>query len=215
MNFDGVYIIEGKLATKSLAPGKRVYGEKLVEKDGTEYRIWDLFRSKLAAALHKGLKELPITPGCTVLYLGASSGTTPSHVADIVGEQGMVFCIEFAPRSMRDLINVCESRQNMVPILGDARKPEEYAEVGEVDVIYQDVAQPDQGSIMIKNAEKFLKPNGYALFAVKSQSIDVTARPRDTFEAMKKELSPYFKILQEIELSPYDKDHLFLLLQKK
>ncbi len=215
MNFDGVYVIEGRLATKSLAPGKRVYGEKLIEKDGAEYRVWDLFRSKLAAALHKGLRQLPIFPGCTVLYLGASSGTTPSHVADIVGEQGMVFCIEFAARSMRDLINVCENRQNMVPILGDARKPEEYAEVGEVDVIYQDVAQPDQGSIMIKNAERFLKPNGYALLAVKSQSIDVTARPRDTFDAMKRELSPHFKILQEIELSPYDKDHLFLLLQKK
>jgi fibrillarin-like pre-rRNA processing protein len=215
MNFEGVYIIDGKLATKSIAPGTRVYGEKLVGKDGAEYRMWDLFRSKLAAAIHKGLKELPIKPGSVVLYLGASSGTTPSHVADIVGESGMVFCIEFSPRSMRDLINVCEARPNMVPMLADARKPDEYAEVGEADVIYQDVAQPDQASILIKNSEKFLKPKGYALIAVKSQSIDVTVRPKETFDAVKKELSQHFRILQEIELSPFDKDHLFLLLQKK
>ena len=94
--FSSVYSLDGKLATKNLAPRHRVYGEKLVECDGTEYRMWDLFRSKLAGAIVKGLSHVPIQPGSLVLYLGASTGTTPSHVSDIVGEEGAVFANEFA-----------------------------------------------------------------------------------------------------------------------
>ena len=213
--FPGVYRVRGKLATLSFAPGKRVYGEQLAREEGKEYRVWDLFRSKLAGAFAKGLKELPIHPGDRVLYLGASSGTTPSHVSDIVGENGLVFCVEFAPRSMRDLINVCNVRPNMLPILADARHPEQYADVDVVEVIYQDVAQPDQAEILIKNADAFLPSGGHALFCVKSQSIDVTVPPEKTFEMTLTKLEPHFHILQTLKLEPYDKDHLFIHCQKK
>jgi len=117
-----------RLATKNLTPGRNVYGEKLVRYEGVEYRLWDPFRSKLAAAVLKNLKTVPIKPGHKVLYLGAASGTTASHVSDIVGESGHVYCVEFAPRAIRELVdNVCAFRLNMSAILADARIPEKYA----------------------------------------------------------------------------------------
>ncbi len=215
--FQGVFMVGGKLATRNFAPGTRVYGEKLAQEGEAEYRMWDLYRSKLAAAIHKGLKEMPIKPGSIVLYLGASTGTTPSHVSDIVGEDGGVYCVEFAQRSMRDLLNVCERRENMLPIMGDARLPQEYAEQieGKVDVIYQDVAQPDQDEIFLKNSRMFLKKGGWGMIAIKSQSIDVTRQPKKVFEQFVRNMAPEMDVQQQIELAPYDLEHLFISGKKK
>ena len=52
----------------------------------TEYRVWNPFRSKLAAAILGGVDKIHMKPGAKVLYLGAASGTTVSHVSDIVGK---------------------------------------------------------------------------------------------------------------------------------
>ncbi len=209
--FPGVYLVNGRLATKNMVPGYRVYGEKLVNEGETEYRMWDLYRSKLAAALHKGLKEMPIKPGGTVLYLGAASGTTASHVSDIVGISGTVFCVEFFQRSMRDLLAVCERHENMLPIMGDARQPQDYAEgIGEVDVIYQDVAQPDQDDIFIRNSRLFLKKGGVGMIAIKSQSIDVSRAPKKVFEEFVAKVGSEIEVKEQIELSPYDLEHLFI-----
>ena len=38
-----------------------------------------------------------------MLYLGAASGTTVSHVSDVVGPEGMVYAVEFSHRPGRDL----------------------------------------------------------------------------------------------------------------
>lgn len=213
--FEGVFSIDGRLATENLAPGARVYGEKLHKIGGGEYREWDPYRSKLAGAIRKGLKEMPVKKGSDVLYLGASTGTTPSHVSDIIGKDGTVYCVEISPQSMKQLIPLSEKRENLVPILADARKPDEYKEVGKVDLIYQDVAQPDQDDILIINAKKFLKKGGIAMLCVKSQSIDVLKRPEEVFAIVKGKLAPHFDILQELALEPYDKDHLFLVLKRK
>jgi fibrillarin-like pre-rRNA processing protein len=215
--FPGVYLLNRRLATINSVPGYRVYGEKLEMEAGVEYRLWDLYRSKLAAAIHKGLKEMPIKPGSIVLYLGASTGTTPSHVSDIVGKDGGVYCVEFAQRSMRDLITVCERHGNMLPIMGDARQPQEYAEQisDKVDVIYQDVAQPDQADIFLKNSRMFLKEGGWGMIAIKSQSIDVTRQPRKVFEEFVTQMGPEIDVSDQIELSPYDLEHLFISGKKK
>lgn len=213
--FPNVYELDGFLATKSIASGTKVYGERIVREEGAEYRIWDLYRSKLAAAIKKGLKEFPISRSSKVLYLGAASGTTASHVSDVVA-QGELYCVEFAQRSMRDLISVCEARPNMMPIFADARQPQDYSkEVGQVDVLYQDVAQPDQAKILLSNANACLKKGGYAMLCIKSQSIDVTADPKVVYEKVIAQLEPSFEVLQKIDLHPYDKEHLFLLLRKK
>jgi len=221
--FPGIYwaILEDgsrRLATRNLAPGRTVYGEKLVRFKRVEYRLWDAFRSKLAAAILKDLSRVPIKPGAQVLYLGAASGTTASHVSDIVDANGHVYCVEFASRAIRELVdNVCAYRTNMSPLLEDARFPEKYAMfVAEVDVIYCDVAQPEQAKILADNADVFLKPEGWAMLAVKAQSIDVTREPSEIYEREINVLRKRgFHIEEVVPLEPYDKAHVMTLAQKK
>ena len=199
-----------RLATKNLAPGRKVYGEQLIKHGGIEYRVWDPYRSKLAAAILKGLEIMPIQPDRKVLYLGAASGTTASHVSDVVGENGHVYCVEFAARSIRELVNnVCAFRPNMSPILADARFPEQYSMLVEkVDDIYCDVAQPEQAKILADNAGMFLKSGGWIMLAIKSQSIDVTKEPSEIYKQEIRVLRDRgFRIKQVITLEPYDKAH--------
>ena len=204
-----------RLATKNLTPGRNVYGEKLVRYEGVEYRLWDPFRSKLAAAVLKNLKTVPIKPGHKVLYLGAASGTTASHVSDVVGESGHVYCVEFAPRAIRELVdNVCAFRLNMSAILADARIPEKYAIFvnGKVDDIYCDIAQPEQAKVLADNADLFLKTDGWVMLAVKAQSIDVTKEPSEIFKREVKVLENRgFQIEDVINLEPYDKAHVMVV----
>ncbi len=218
--FRGVYWVEledgaQKLATVNSAPGAQVYGEKLVEIEGTEYRLWDPYRSKLAAAIVRGIKDVPITDCSKVLYLGAASGTTASHVADLVGSGGAVYCVEISSRPMRDLLLVCGRRPNMVPMLADASRPGSYCSlVGKVDVIYQDVAQPEQSGILFANARAFLRGGGHAMLALKARSIDVTKEPREIFRDEMGKLEREFEILDAKVLEPYEKDHAMFLMRK-
>jgi len=206
-----------KLGTKNLAAGTSVYGERLVKFKSNEYRLWDPYRSKLAAAIFKGLETVPIYPNHRVLYLGAASGTTASHVSDIVGEGGHVYCVEFASRSLRELVNnVCAFRYNMSPILADARLPESYSRmVGRVDSIYCDVAQPEQARVLADNADMFLIDGGWVMLAIKAQSIDVTKEPSVVY---KKEVGIMedrgFRIEEVVDLEPYDKAHVMVVAQK-
>jgi len=205
-----------KLATKSVFSGGKAYAEECtVEVDACVYRIWDPYRSKLAAAIMKGMKDIPVKDGDSVLYLGAASGTTASYVSDIVGVRGKVFCVEISTRPLHALLSLCLRRTNMIPILADARNPEGYAPlVGEVDVVYQDVAQPDQVDILIKNMNMFLKDGGHAILALKARSIDVTKEPREIFRDEIERLSKNLEILDVKILDPYEKDHAMFVLRK-
>ena len=185
------------LLTKNLTPGESVYGEKRISVESsttptngdsngvatkTEYRVWNPFRSKLAAAILGGLENIYIKPGAKVLYLGAASGTSVSHVADIVGPTGTVFAVEFSHRSGRDLINMATHRTNVIPIIEDARQPLRYRMlVSMVDVIFADVAQPDQARIVGLNAHMYLREQGGVLISVKANCIDSTAAPEEVF----------------------------------
>lgn len=217
--FDGVYLLTDdigteRLATKNLVPGKSVYGERLLNFQGVEYREWVPYRSKLGAAILNGLKELRIEEGDRILYLGIAAGTTSSHISDIIGRTGIIYGIEFAPRPLRDLIRVAKDRKNIVPLLKDARKPYEYAYlIGEdVDGIYCDVAQPDQADIFIRNCESFVKIGGYGFIAIKARSIDVARTPREIFDEQKRILRARgFKIVEEILLDPYARDHIMFV----
>lgn len=207
-----------KLATKNLVPGKNVYGERLVRFKMIEYRIWDPYRSKFAAALLKGLETVPIQPDHKVLYLGAASGTTASHVSDIVGDKGHVYCVEFASRSIRELVNnVCVFRYNMSPILADARLPERYLTLVEnVNDIYCDIAQPEQARVLADNADLFLVDGGWVMLAVKSQSIDVTKEPSEVYEQETNIVKARgFHISEVIHLEPYDKAHAMIVAKKE
>ncbi len=220
--FGGVYEVrleDGacRLATVNLAPGRSVYGERLVRSEKVEYRTWEPYRSKLAAAILKGLKNMPIKSGDRVLYLGAASGTTASHVSDIVGEGGYVFCVEFASRSIKELIdNVCRFRENMSPIMADARLPSKYASLvaGKVDAVYCDVAQPEQARLLVNNAEMLLKKGGWVMLAVKARSIDVTKEPSKIYKREMGILKENgFKISEIIHLEPFDKAHAMITAQ--
>jgi len=206
-----------RLATRNLTPGRNVYGERLLRHEGVEYRVWDAFRSKLAAAILKNLKTVPIKPSHRVLYLGAASGTTASHVSDIVGEKGYVYCVEFAPRALRELVNnVCAYRLNMSPILEDARFPEKYEMFtgGNVDDVYCDIAQPEQAKILADNADLFLKKSGWIMIAVKAQSIDVTKEPSEVYKQEIKVLKNRgFRIEEVVHLEPYDIAHAMIVAQ--
>jgi len=215
--FDGIFLIDKKLATINLTPGHKVYGEELVKVGDKEYRIWNHWRSKPAAAIMKGLEIFPLKSGTTVLYLGIASGTTSSHFSDIVGKEGIIYGTEISERVLRELVSHAEKRQNIIPILGDARKPEEYQNtvIEKVDFVYEDIADPDQIKILIRNCEKFLKRNGFAAVAIKSQSIDVTKPPKEVYEECLKESKKHFDILDKVELDPFEKFHLFVVLKMK
>ncbi len=216
--YRGVYVVELedgsiRLATKNLVPGHRVYGERLFKLENVEYREWNAFRSKLAGALLNGLADQPISEGDKILYLGVASGTTASHISDIIGSKGRIYGLDIAPRVMREFIMVAEVRKNLYPILADARKPQEYRHVVElVDGIYADIAQPEQASIVADNADMFLKDGGYLLLAIKARSIDVTKEPSEIY---KREINTLkergFEIVSVVHLEPYDKDHAMIL----
>ena len=220
--FPGVYALKvgsgEAIATLNLTPGRRFYGEQLVTVDGVEYRTWNPFRSKLSAAIRKGLREMPLSRDNKVLYLGVASGTTCSHVSDIIGAGGHVWGVDFAHRPIRDLIEgLARHRDNVSPILGDARRPRTYAvNVPKVDGIYADVAQPDQGEIVVENARVFLKSGGWAIMAIKSRSIDVTRTPRRVYEAEIEKLKEGgFDIVESLELDPFEKDHALVVARFK
>ena len=210
---DLVFKERRNLYTISRAPGKRVYGERLVNIKGTEYREWMPTRSKLSAYMMCGGKCFPFRKDSTVLYLGAASGTTASHVSDIVSD-GKVYCVEFAPRSFRDLVRTAEGRDNMMPILGDATRPEEYSfALDRADVVYEDVAQKRQADILVDNMERYCAI--YGMVSVKARSEDVTADPKDVFESTQRRLRQRgCRILDAVPLEPYEKDHMMIVVEK-
>lgn len=230
---------------RNLVPGESTYGEKRLSVDTplaannadpsaptstkTEYRVWNPFRSKLAAGILGGLETIFMRPGSKVLYLGAASGTSVSHVSDIVGPTGVVYAVEFSHRSGRDLVGLATKRTNIIPIVEDARHPLKYRMlVGMVDCIFADVAQPDQGKstpyatlpqvpkmtninkarIVGLNAHLFLKVGGGVLVSVKANCIDSTKPAEQVFALeVQKMRQERIKPLEQLTLEPFERDH--------
>jgi fibrillarin-like pre-rRNA processing protein len=224
-HFKGVYETKNKgytiLLTKNLVPGKVVYGEFLYyDKDETgnkvEYREWNPKRSKLGAALMKEVSQISIKENDYILYLGCSTGTTVSHVSDIVGKDGLVYALDFAPRVLRDMVFVAEDRKNIAPIMADANKPETYGHlISEVDTVFMDIAQKQQAEIFLKNCKMFLKEGGFGLLAVKARSVDVTKNPKDVFRTIRAMLEKEMTIVDYRELDPFEMDHAMFVVKKR
>merc|ERR1712007_10074 len=195
------------------APGESVYGEKrLMAEEGEEkieYRVWNPFRSKLGAGIVGGVGNMPVKPGAKGLYLGGASGTTMAHVSDMIGPEGVVYAVEFSHRSGRDLTNMAKRRPNIVPIVEDARQPQRYRFlIGMVDVIFADVAQPDQARIVTHNASFFLKNNGWVVISIKANCVDSTAAPETVFASeIDKLRKDGCKPKEQLTLEPYHRDH--------
>jgi fibrillarin-like pre-rRNA processing protein len=202
--------------TKNLNPGMQVYDERLIISQGDEYRQWDPKKSKLGAAILKGCQNIGIRKGDIVLYLGCSTGTTPSHISDIIGEDGFLFGLDFAPRVLRDFVFLCEKRKNMTALLEDANHPENYADkICQVDVVYQDISQRNQSEIFLKNCDHFLKKGGYGLLAVKARSIDVTKEPKKLFNEIRAVLEKQMIVVDYRILDPFETDHCMFIVKKK
>lgn len=216
----GVFLTQGDndaILTKSLVPGEAVYGEKRISiEEGTqkvEYRVWNPYRSKIGAYITAGVDLLGFGPGSKVLYLGAASGTTCSHVADVIGEHGVLYAVEFSARCGRDLISMAKKRTNVVPIIEDARKPWNYRFIVEmVDFVFADVAQPDQARIIALNCKHFLKNGGMFMIAIKASCIDSTKAPKVVFQAEVEKLKQEGLTPKKfITLDPYQKDHAMIV----
>ena len=205
-----------KLYSKNLVPGNKVYGEKLITFKGEEYREWDPYRSKLAAMILEKPSVDFLSSELKCLYLGASSGTTISHLSDIV-YNGIIYGVEFAERSMRQLIQNTNNRKNIVPILGDANFPEKYANsvFTNIDLVYQDIAQPNQAQIAIANCSYYLKDKGTLILAIKSQSIDSVQKPEKIYIQEKKILEKAgYKISESFNIHKYAANHIILIAHK-
>ncbi|MFQ6051493.1 MAG: fibrillarin-like rRNA/tRNA 2'-O-methyltransferase [Candidatus Hydrothermarchaeota archaeon] len=216
--FPGVFLERetGEILTLNLDRGNKVYGERLVHYKNNEYRIWNPYRSKLCAMFKKGMPS-PIKKGMNVLYLGAATGTTASHISDIIGPEGRIYCVEISPHALKKLIVLCERRKNMIPILGDANKPSSYSFlIEDVDLIYQDIAQPNLTDIFLINADAFLKKKGLGVLCIKTRSIDVTKDPDKVFKEEQAKIKERgYKKLYSSTLDPYDKDHVSILVEKR
>jgi fibrillarin-like pre-rRNA processing protein len=214
--FENVFKIDGKIYTKNLVPGVSVYGEELLKINDVEYRFWDPYRSKPCAAIKNGLKNFPLRRGMSILYLGIASGTTASHFSDII-ENGIIYGIEISDIPLVKLKNLASQRKNIIPILADARNPNSYSHLilSKVDFVYCDVAQPDEARIFLDNINKFGKENCYGMIAIKSRSIDVVKKPKEIYKDVEKYLKENgLKIIERVELDPYQEDHAILVVKK-
>jgi fibrillarin-like pre-rRNA processing protein len=214
--FENVYKIEGNIYTKNLVPGISVYGEKLLKIDDKEYRYWDPYRSKPSAAIKNGLKNFPLKKGMSILYLGIASGTTASHFSDII-ENGIIYGVEISDIPLVKLRNLASQRKNIIPILADARKTNTYSHfiLSKVDFVYCDVAQPDEARIFLDNINKFGKESCYGMIAIKSRSIDAIKKPKEVYKEVESYLKENgLKIVERVELDPYEKDHAIIVVKK-
>ena len=214
---NGVYKKGDKFYTETPAHAKGiyVYNEKLYTYKGKEYRSWNPYRSKLAAALKKDI-SVEILPQFNILYLGADMGTTVSHIADIVVD-GIVYAVEHTPLAMSNLLKVSTVRTNIIPLLEDANHPDRYAaSVDPVDIVYQDISQRNQADIFIRNIRRYLKKKGLGILMVKARSIDVALKPHEVYRLVADTLQQAdMHILAMGELTPFDKDHAVILARMK
>jgi fibrillarin-like pre-rRNA processing protein len=209
---------KNKLFTKNLASctGTSIYGEQLKQINGMEYRAWNPYRSKLAAILLKRNFSLSIPHDSVILYLGAATGTTVSHVSDLVS-CGTIYAVEHSPVSMKKLLTVVKNRPNIIPILEDANHPDRYFPiVSNVDFVYQDISQRNQADIFIRNIHYYLKPEGVGIIMVKARSIDVSLAPIKAYQIVEHELKTHqLDIIKSFSLSPFEKDHAMFMVKKK
>ena len=206
-----VFIIERE--GKEILATKSKYGSHYGERKFGEFREWIPTRSKLAAMFLKG-HIVDIKPDWKILYLGAASGTTVSHLADIV-DKGIIYAVEYSAKPFAKFLELAEERRNIIPLLEDASTPWKYSGIVEkVDFIYQDIAQKNQIEIFFANVDMFLKKGGEGLIMVKARSIDSTAEPEVVFKRVIDELKSKLKIIAHGSLEPFHKDHIYVHVKK-
>jgi len=209
----GVYKDKKQIYTENLAKGKKVYNERIIKQKNKEYRSWNPYRSKLAAAILNNL-NLELKNDSNVLYLGAATGTTASHISDIL-TKGKIIAVENSPIAMKKLLNICKTRKNIIPAFQNANHPEKYSSITpQVDLVYQDISQRNQAEIFIQNTRRYLKKDGIGILMIKARSIDVALKPKKVYEMVCSELEENkMKITKTVDLSPFQKDHAAIIIK--
>ncbi len=205
----------GRTWTRNLNPGTKVYGELLRRFQGQEYRDWAARRSKLAAYMENARKAIDVKGDEHVLYLGAASGTTVSHLSDLLPD-GRIVAVELSPRPFRDLLHLAVARPNIVPVLGDARDTDAYQAFVDSppQIIVQDIAQRDQAEIFARSFSRFAAPTTTGYLAVKARSVNVAAEPKKIYDSVRKTLSASgLKVAQTLELDPFETDHAMVVVK--
>ena len=184
-------------------------GEKILTK-GKNIEEWNPFKSKPAAAILNGLQNFPVKKAQKILYLGAAHGTTISHFSNIVGDRGIIYGVEFSSKIISKLVEKAKTKKNVVPLLEDARFPENYGWIGKVELVYEDVAQRDQVSILKRN-KVFLEKGELIIITLKAKAIDSVKDVKEIYKEVVGELSEDFEIAETVDLEPYEHDHLFIV----
>lgn len=194
---------------------KSFFEERIVRLGGDLFKEVDPSRSKLFASIANNISQLGVKEDSTILYLGASHGYTVSFLSD-VAKDGVIYALDFAPRVVRDLVFLCQERENIAPLMQDATRPNEYKDkVPMVDVVFMDIAQKEQVKIFLNNCDVFLKEGGFGILALKSRSVDVTKNPKDIFKKTRAELEQVMSVVDYKDLEPFEKDHAIFVCKRK
>ena len=218
---------EGRsLWTRNAVRGISVRGERRKTDSRIEWRSWDPTRSKVAAALLRTAKDsselLPET-GATVLYLGASYGSTCSHIHDQVcgagnHHGGQVVAVEISPRAMRELSELAKLRPGLVPVLGDARQPSQVTPYvrNQADWMHQDLSIADQAETFVRMADVFLRPGGTGLLSLKAASERTSDGDDDSrfAKAAKILRESDLEVIERINLKGLEEQHVVFLVRK-
>lgn len=211
----GVYKFKNNIYTENpkFCKGLKVYDERIIKFNNKEYRSWNPYKSKLSAAINSGLNKLNLSEDSNILYLGAATGTTVSHLSDI-SKKGHIFSVEKSPFALKKLLILSNKRKNIIPIMNDANNPDKYYSIVPlVDFVYQDISQRNQAEIFINNTKKFLKKDGEGIITIKARSIDVSLKPKKVYDTVSKILKQNeINIIKIIDISNYEKDHAIMLI---
>ena len=212
---------EGRsLWTRNAVRGVSVRGERRKTDSKIEWRAWAASKSKVAAALLRtsnNPSELLPETGSTCLYLGASYGSTVSHIHDHVcgsgnHHSGQVVAVEISPRAMRELSALATRRIGLVPVLGDARVPSQIAPFirGKADWIHQDLSIADQAQTFVKMTQAFLRPGGTGLLSLKAAS-ERASQGNDVSRFAKAEgiiKKSNLELIERIDLTGLEEQHV-------
>ncbi|HLM69948.1 MAG TPA: fibrillarin-like rRNA/tRNA 2'-O-methyltransferase [Thermoplasmata archaeon] len=201
-----------ELWTEAVGDPPPVYGERWTEISDRRSRLFEASRSKLAAAVLRGWTgDLP-APGERWLYLGAASGTTASHIADMLGPEGRLYAVERSLRPFARLLALAERWPNLRPILADARDPTSYAAlVPPADGMYVDIAQADQIDIVLRNAELLLRGEGARiLVALKTASMGRHRSAVGHRDSAEGGLADSTALVPSVSLEPFHRGHFMV-----
>lgn len=189
-----------------------VYGERTSKRKGEFQRYWDPKRSKLSAALYKGMEHFPLELKSNVLYLGASTGTTVSHISDL-SPRGRIFAVESSYEPFVKLIKLSERRDNIYPILEDANYPEKYNFfTDDIDILYQDISQRNQVQIFNNNAESFPSIK-HGILILKIRAITSKQSEKQILNTSLEQIKG-LRVREVINLKPFHRAHYLVYCER-